>query len=129
MSEELTFAGFAAMFRLGPEKITMTKADAVRLAEVAQLASDKIARLRAENARLREAFQKYFGQSEATNILALSDMPPGMVPGQLARQDLRSPDCIEKWPECESGAYDPRCCRFPKSCSCDSNALKGKAND
>jgi hypothetical protein len=107
----------------------MTKADAVRLAEVAQLASDKIARLRAENARLREAFQKYFGQSEATNILALSDMPPGMVPGQLARQDLRSPDCIEKWPECESGAYDPRCCRFPKSCSCDSNALKGKAND
>jgi len=72
MSEELTFAGFAAMFRLGPEKITMTKADAVRLAEVAQVASDEIARLRAENARLREAFQKYFGQSEATNIRALA---------------------------------------------------------
>jgi hypothetical protein len=27
--------------------------------------------LEAENARLREAFQKYFGQSEATNIRAL----------------------------------------------------------
>jgi hypothetical protein len=27
--------------------------------------------LQAENARLREAFQKYFGQSEATNIRAL----------------------------------------------------------
>jgi len=57
MSEELTFAGFAAMFRLGPEKITMTKADAVRLAELAQFASDEIAHLRAENARLREAIE------------------------------------------------------------------------
>ena len=49
MSEgkELTFAGFAAMFRLGPEKITMTKADAVRLAELAQAASEEITRLRA----------------------------------------------------------------------------------
>lgn len=26
--------------------------------------------------------------------------------------------CVQNWPECESGAYDPRCCRFPKSCSC-----------
>jgi arginine/ornithine N-succinyltransferase beta subunit len=35
----------------------MTKADAVRLAEVAQVASDEITRLRAENARLREAME------------------------------------------------------------------------
>jgi hypothetical protein len=55
MSEGLTFAGFAAMFRLGLEKITMTKADAVRLAEMAQVASDEITRLRAKNARLRAA--------------------------------------------------------------------------
>lgn len=26
--------------------------------------------------------------------------------------------CVDAWPECEEGAYDPRCCRFPKSCSC-----------
>jgi len=58
MSEGLTFAGFAAMFRLGPEKITMTKADAVRLAEVAQVASDEITRLRAKNARLRDAINE-----------------------------------------------------------------------
>lgn len=25
--------------------------------------------------------------------------------------------CLERWPEAESGKYDPRCCRFPKSCS------------
>lgn len=25
--------------------------------------------------------------------------------------------CVEVWPEAETGAYDPHCCRFPKSCS------------
>ena len=34
--------------------------------------------------------------------------------------DTRDPNCIERWPECVSGGYDPRCCRFPKSCSCES---------
>lgn len=29
---------------------------------------------------------------------------------------LRS--CVEQWPECEPDAYNPACCRFPKSCSC-----------
>lgn len=31
----------------------------------------------------------------------------------------RDPACVERWPECEVGAHDPRCCRFPKSCSCE----------
>ena len=25
--------------------------------------------------------------------------------------------CVENWSGCESGEYNPRCCRFPKSCS------------
>lgn len=29
----------------------------------------------------------------------------------------RDPSCVARWPECEDGFYDPRCCRFPKSCS------------
>lgn len=39
---------------------------------------------------------------------------------ELTQEDLyqrRLKACVEKWPECESGYYDPRCCRFPKSCS------------
>jgi hypothetical protein len=32
--------------------------------------------------------------------------------------DGRDPECVQRWSECEDGAYDPRCCRFPKSCSC-----------
>jgi hypothetical protein len=62
-------------------------------------------------------------------IRARSDTPTGMVLGQLAKQDLRSSDCIKQWPECEPGAYDPRCCRFPKSCSCESGALKGEGDE
>lgn len=40
-----------------------------------------------------------------------------------ADKDLREPACVERWPECESGLYDPRCCRYPKACSCDSAAI------
>jgi len=32
--------------------------------------------------------------------------------------DARDPECVERWPDCHSEGYDPRCCRFPKSCSC-----------
>ncbi len=37
---------------------------------------------------------------------------------QLVSKPVRLSACIERWPECASGAYDPRCCRFPKACSC-----------
>lgn len=33
-------------------------------------------------------------------------------------QPRRLRRCVEAWPECHDGGYDPRCCRFPKSCSC-----------
>ena len=32
--------------------------------------------------------------------------------------DNRNPECVANWPECENGKYHPKCCRFPKSCSC-----------
>jgi hypothetical protein len=27
--------------------------------------------------------------------------------------------CVERWPECATGEYNPACCRFPKSCSAE----------
>lgn len=30
----------------------------------------------------------------------------------------RLKSCVEEWPECSEGDYNPHCCRFPKSCSC-----------
>lgn len=36
-----------------------------------------------------------------------------------ASAETRYAGCIEQWPDCESGAYHPSCCRFPKSCSCE----------
>lgn len=42
--------------------------------------------------------------------------PTAPVPIPATRW-IRDPACVERWPEAESFAYDPRCCRFPKSCS------------
>jgi len=36
---------------------------------------------------------------------------------QPERPRLRA--CVEAWPDAHEGGYDPRCCRFPKSCSAD----------
>ena len=31
----------------------------------------------------------------------------------------RLAECVARWPAAAEGEYDPRCCRFPKSCSAD----------
>lgn len=45
----------------------------------------------------------------------------GQYQWSLAHQVAASrlEQCVAVWPECYSGGYDPRCCRFPKSCSCN----------
>lgn len=27
-------------------------------------------------------------------------------------------ECVEAWPDCATGDYNPSCCRWPKSCAC-----------
>jgi hypothetical protein len=54
-------------FRFGTESPAYT---ANRRIQTAKDAADEIEKLRAENEKLRAAFQKYFGQSEATNVRA-----------------------------------------------------------
>lgn len=39
----------------------------------------------------------------------------GTMPSRPIRRLRR---CVEGWPDCTPDGYDPRCCRFPKSCSC-----------
>lgn len=62
----------------------------------------------------------------ATGIpLSLSIWAPPAVPatdGKLV--DNREPNCIQQWAGCASGEYDPRCCRFPKSCSAGTISLE-----
>jgi hypothetical protein len=38
--------------------------------------------------------------------------------------DERDPACVEAWEDCEDFAYDPKCCRFPKSCSAGSRRME-----
>src|SRR6185369_9913826 len=41
---------------------------------------------------------------------------PQRTEGDEMKRRLKS--CVEEWPECAEGEYNPKCCRFPKSCSC-----------
>ena len=88
--KELTFAGFAAMFRLGPEKITMTKADAVRLAELIQRSSDVITRLRAALATARREGMEEAAQLVETHVYTVSNFEPQfrLSPDSRAKDDM-----------------------------------------
>ncbi len=46
-----------------------------------------------------------------------SHEPSGTVTDAEPARPRRLRACVEAWPEAESGAYNPACCRFPKSCS------------
>jgi len=35
----------------------------------------------------------------------------------MSEQETQRAICLANWPEAENGAYNPNCCRFPKSCS------------
>lgn len=37
---------------------------------------------------------------------------------QPQRPPRRLASCVARWPGCDEGLYDPRCHRFPKTCSC-----------
>jgi hypothetical protein len=46
------------------------------------------------------------------------EVPIAEVVASAPRPKRRIRECVESWPGCADGEYDPRCCRFPKSCSC-----------
>lgn len=46
------------------------------------------------------------------------EVEPGHFQPEPPKRRIRA--CVEAWPEAETGQYDPRCCRFPKSCSATS---------
>lgn len=45
----------------------------------------------------------------------LNDEPPAAPAPYVPTRRLRA--CVEQWPDAEEGAYNPACCRWPKSCS------------
>jgi hypothetical protein len=49
---------------------------------------------------------------------AWAQITPPEPPPSSDGSDGRDPACVDTWPDCVDGAYDPRCCRYPKSCSC-----------
>ena len=66
------------------------------------------------------AYEAELTDRAATLLQQLSAPAPVVAPVAVA--DDRDPGCVARWPECVPDDYDPRCCRFPKSCSC-ANAI------
>lgn len=50
--------------------------------------------------------------------LALDASPSLPMPTPTPEPERRLRACVEAWPNCATGEYNPACCRFPKSCSC-----------
>ena len=107
-----------------PEEVRERERDAFiagrvsRDAEVAELKAKiaaAVARLNAASIppMMTEAQFNATTITDARRILLGSASSP--VEGDPA--ETRESTCVANWPECFSGGYDPRCCRFPKECS------------
>lgn len=60
---------------------------------------------------------KHFIQGYLAALDAHRPTEPDEDATRIEFVDERATACVEAWPGCASGEYDPRCCRFPKSCS------------
>lgn len=67
-------------------------------------------------ARCDEATLKDLDELHGPLTLA-PDADPAPAEASLRPYTRRLASCVEQWFDCESGKYDPSCCRFPKSCS------------
>ena len=79
---------------------------------------DMIAWLLREQANDLSPLGRDYTDAEVAEALRRSAPPGPNMPSPAQRLvDNRDPECVKVWPECETFGYDPRCCRFPKSCS------------
>ena len=79
---------------------------------------DMIAWLLREQTNDLSPLGRDYTDAELAEALRRSAPPGPNMPSPAQRLvDNRDPECVKAWPECETFGYDPRCCRFPKSCS------------
>ena len=57
-------------------------------------------------------------QDKLDRLIALDAADPTPDAAMTSAEAGRDPECVAKWPDCYEDGYDPRCCRFPKSCRC-----------
>lgn len=110
-----------ATAKLGSEK-ALLDATAGPLEEMTAIAEgyrqrwDLAHRLACSNPSYREELRRLELLLQGLAVPPLQEYPARWE--DALAPDTRSPECVAIWPACESGAYHPNCCRFPKSCSC-----------
>lgn len=86
--------------------------DEIRVEGAAMLTADHEAAVQGYQAAFEQAEHVERSVEDAISRMAVA------AESRLATiSDSREPACVEAWPGCQRGAYDPRCCRFPKPCS------------
>jgi hypothetical protein len=71
------------------------------------------------------------GVGKANSITAKESKPinfPDNTPAPSDSPVEGNPECVAQWPDCHEGGYNPRCCRFPKSCSCEVHQASAAPN-
>jgi hypothetical protein len=70
-----------------------------------------------EAASRRDGAPVYGAYNEAGELQGV--VPASAFPSPASSLVERNPECVANWPDCYEGGYNPHCCRFPKSCSCE----------
>jgi hypothetical protein len=68
---------------------------------------------------LREAITNYDQVIDTTATVILARGRRYEAPNGKTYLVSKNEHCVEQWPECQDGTYNPLCCRYPKACSCD----------
>lgn len=78
-----------------------------------------------DDGRVGDLIVEYASDGTPTATRAVYANPDGVLslrpwretPEEAQRAYGIDPECAARWPGAHSFGYDPRCCRFPKSCS------------
>jgi hypothetical protein len=63
--------------------------------------------------------ETYRFKAKPERVDAMTELRAASAEARPAGLVERDPECVANWPDCYEGGYDPSCCRFPKSCSCE----------
>ena len=66
--------------------------------------------------RMATRWVRWHGEHEHLVISRLEKVVETISEPVLPKPRLKS--CVEAWSGCATGEYNPKCCRWPKSCSC-----------
>lgn len=102
---------------LHPEEVGMQERNGVWRAPVDERQRERLAAMRADAPSASHRTPQT-AETPSAGVRGCAGAPEAISgASEAVAPKPRIRACVEAWPDCETGLYDPRCCRFPKSCS------------